>query len=63
MNTSFERKDMCEEWFTPPELIKSLGEFDLDPCSHTNRPWDTAKTHYAKEDNGLLQQWGGASVA
>lgn len=21
------------EWLTPPEIIKSLGEFDLDPCA------------------------------
>ena len=22
-----------DEWLTPPEIIYSLGEFDLDPCS------------------------------
>ena len=22
-----------EEWLTPPEILKPLGEFDLDPCS------------------------------
>jgi len=22
-----------DEWLTPPKIIKSLGEFDLDPCS------------------------------
>lgn len=44
-----------EEWFTPPELIKALGEFDLDPCSPVNRPWDTAKKHYTKEVDGLWE--------
>jgi len=44
-------------WLTPPEVIKSLGEFDLDPCAPVNRPWDTAKKHYTIEDNGLLQPW------
>lgn len=48
-----------EEWFTPPELIKALGEFDLDPCSPVNRPWDTAKKHYTKEVDGLKQKWEG----
>jgi hypothetical protein len=48
MNTSFEGKTETgkDEWLTPPEIIKSLGEFDLDPCSPINRPWDTAKNHY-----------------
>lgn len=46
-----------DEWLTPPELIKSLGEFDLDPCSPVNRPWDTAKNHFTELDNGLLQDW------
>jgi hypothetical protein len=43
----------------PPEIIKELGEFDLDPCSPINRPWPTAKTHYTQEDNGLLLPWHG----
>lgn len=34
MNTSFERCENTKvEWLTPPELVKKLGEFDLDPCS------------------------------
>lgn len=45
------------EWLTPPEIIKSLGEFDLDPCSPINRPWPTAKHHFTKIDDGLLQEW------
>jgi len=47
------------EWLTPPEIIKSLGDFDLDPCSPINRPWSTAKKHYTIEDNGLLLPWDG----
>ena len=35
-----------DEWLTPPEIINSLGTFDLDPCSPINRPWKTAKKHY-----------------
>jgi phage N-6-adenine-methyltransferase len=46
-------------WLTPPWLMALLGDFDLDPCSPTDRPWDTAKTHYTIEDNGLAHQWHG----
>ncbi len=48
-----------QTWLTPPELINSLGGFDLDPCTPINRPWDTAKNHYTKEDDGLLLPWFG----
>ena len=46
-------KALKNEWLTPPELIKTLGEFDLDPCSPINRPWSTAKNHFTIEDDGL----------
>jgi len=43
----------------PPQLIKALGEFDLDPSSPIGRPWDTAKQHYTLMDNGLAKPWAG----
>lgn len=46
-------------WLTPPSLIKALGEFDLDPCSPMNRPWDTAKKHMTMYDDGLILPWEG----
>lgn len=48
-----------DEWLTPPHIINSLGEFDMDPCAPTDRPWDIAKKHYTKKDNGLSQIWRG----
>lgn len=48
-----------DEWLTPPEIIRALGEFDLDPCSPICRPWDTAKFHYNIHDDGLKQYWSG----
>lgn len=48
-----------DEWLTPPEIIKALGSFDLDPCAPINRPWDTANCHYTIGDNGLVQPWFG----
>lgn len=48
-----------DEWITPPELVKSLGEFDLDPCAAINQPWPTAINHYTILDDGLSQPWNG----
>ena len=55
-NTNTKNND---EWLTPLSLIKALGEFDLDPCSPINRPWDTAKNHFSEPDDGLNQPWSG----
>lgn len=48
-----------EEWLTPPEIIQRLGEFDLDPCAPVKRPWDMARRHYTKNEDGLSQGWNG----
>lgn len=48
-----------DEWLTPPEIIRSLGAFDLDPCSPINRPWPTAAHHFHVLDDGLAQEWHG----
>lgn len=48
-----------DEWLTPPEILASLGTFDLDPCAPIERPWDTALRHLTKRDNGLLADWSG----
>ncbi len=57
-NSNTENKD---EWLTPPEIIKALGTFDLDPCSPLDevRPWDTATRHLTTKDNGLVRPWEG----
>ena len=61
MNVLFEGNTASgkDEWLTPPEIIRALGEFDLDPCAPIVRPWATAKNHYTIEDNGLEQKWFG----
>lgn len=50
-----------DTWLTPPELIKALGEFDLDPCTPENMPWQTAKKMLCKErdGDGLTAEWKG----
>ena len=52
-------KMISEVWLTPRYILEPLGDFDLDPCAATSRPWPTARKHYTKEDNGLLLPWEG----
>ena len=48
-----------DEWLTPPDILRALGPFDLDPCAPVKRPWDTAKQHFTIFDNELKRQWSG----
>ena len=48
-----------DEWLTPPEIIKALGEFTLDPCAPIVRPWEMAEKHFTIHDNGLDKEWHG----
>lgn len=61
MNTNFQgsTEKGKDEWLTPPELVTSIGDFDLDPCQPVNPPFTHAKKGYNILDNGLLQKWEG----
>jgi hypothetical protein len=60
LDVSFERAATGKaEWLTPPEIIRALGDFDLDPCAPAIRPWAMAKSHYTIEDDGLSKSWHG----
>jgi len=48
---------------TPRWLLDRLGQFDLDPCAATVRPWDCAARNLVEADDGLAVDWGGARVA
>jgi len=50
-----------DEWYTPPEIIHSLGEFDLDPATSPEafKLNKSAKLIYTVKDDGLQQQWKG----
>lgn len=51
--------DNNETWLTPPEIIRALGHFDLDPCCPPNMPWKTADKMLTKEEDGLRSPWTG----
>lgn len=60
MDTTFERAhNTTIEWLTPPELVKKMGEFDLDPCTPISPPFLHAKTNYNINDDGLTKEWKG----
>lgn len=48
-----------DEYYTPPELIRSLGHFDLDPAAPVSPRWSTADIMFDRNVNGLKQQWNG----
>lgn len=48
-----------DEWLTPPEILRALGPFDLDPAAPIVRPWGMAARHYTKLDDGMAQPWEG----
>lgn len=46
-------------WITPREVLRELGEFDLDPCAALRQPWPCAAESYNVLDNGLMKPWKG----
>lgn len=59
MNTTFEGRTSSgkDEWLPPPDIVKALGHFDLDPCAPLNAPWQLADRSYTRVDNGLVKLW------
>lgn len=49
------------EWYTPPEIIKSCGTFDLDPATSevAIKLNKSATKFYTKQDDGLAKDWFG----
>lgn len=46
-------------WLTPPNWIKELGPFDLDPCCPPDMPWQTATKMLTEREDGLTAEWHG----
>ena len=50
----------CDEWLTPPEMLRALGEFHLDPCAPNRPPWVLASYIYRLPlEDGLVLSWHG----
>lgn len=52
-----------ETWLTPKWLIDALDMpniADVDPCSPMTRPWDTARQHFNKRQDGFNRIWDSA---
>lgn len=54
-----EERGNKDEWLTPPELVKSLGEFDLDPAAPRDPPFEHATLRYFLPMDGLALPWFG----
>lgn len=57
------RSSETMEWETPMDLFKILDDefhFTLDPCATEKN--HKCEKYYTKEENGLLQNWGGNRV-
>lgn len=56
---------ITDEWLTPPEILKALGPFELDPCATCGqahdgfKPWTAAMVQFCKCSDGLSQKWHG----
>ena len=52
-----------DEWETPSALFRELDNefhFDLDPCANEDN--HKCDHYFTKEDDGILQNWGGCQV-
>lgn len=58
---SVSHEGQTNTWFTPEKLIRDLGPFDLDPCTQSYRPFDTASRHFCEDlgRDGLADKWFG----
>lgn len=59
IDTSLPPNERNDRWLTPPTIVESLGEFDLDPCGAPQHL--LAKHTYLLEngDDGLRDPWYG----
>ena len=46
------------DWWTPPEMVQSLGTFDLDPCGGVGQH-PLARLVYTLPQDGLSLPWDG----
>lgn len=47
------------DWLSPPEWLRALGPFDLDPCCPPLMPWKTATVMLTEQQDGMWTPWEG----
>lgn len=52
-------RGQTNEWLTPPEIVRALGVFNLDPCAHQNQFYRTANRMISPPADGLSMRWRG----
>ncbi len=57
----FERphEGKSNDWLTPPELVRRLGPFDLDPCGYPGHKLATTTYTPTLKKDGLVLPWFG----
>lgn len=63
MNSNLMFSSATDEWFTPIDFYNKLNaefDFNLDPCATEIN--HKCEKYFTKEDDGLLQSWGGHNV-
>ena len=50
-------EEATSNWLSPPDLVKRLGHFDLDPCGTPGMPWKLADRIYTPPQDGLALPW------
>ena len=60
MNRELMFSSKTDQWATPDDFFAELDKefhFTLDPCADENN--HKCEKYYTKEDDGLVQEWGG----
>jgi hypothetical protein len=52
-------RGLTNDWLTPPEIVKALGKFNLDPCAHPDQFYRTADHMIHPPADGLECDWHG----
>lgn len=57
---AIKKLNTSDDFLTPPDLVRSMGVFDLDPCASLRQQEPLANIEYRwPEDDGLLLPWHG----
>ena len=57
MGSHHSHKAGTTTWLTPLNIVRALGDFDLDPCGYPG--WDTARNLICLPQDGFSSDWYG----